>query len=212
MRNYFQVSDNFSFFIWFNINNYTVNDTFNFIDYYDTTNSKGFKINLASDVTTLTLNSSSYSMSMTASNGADALNENVWYAYLINVDQRKREVSQWMYKRNIDTEADAEYLASTVLQKLYTSTSTLVPVEFELETGIQMKIKASDMKVTNIRMFNDVIPETEHTKLLNQYLIGEDYKSLIFADNANKRLVLPNLDYSQVDRNLVRTENGKESL
>jgi hypothetical protein len=212
MRNWFQVSDNFSFFLWFNINNYTVNDTFNFIDYYDDANSKGFKINLNNDVTTLTLNSSSYSMSMTASNGADALNENVWYAYLINVDQRKREVSQWMYKRNIDTEADAEYLASTVLLKLYTSTSTLVPVEFELETGIQMKIKASDMKVTNIRMFNDVIPETEHTKLLNQYLIGEDYKSLIFADNANKRLVLPNLDYSQVDRNLVRTENGKESL
>jgi hypothetical protein len=111
----------------------------------------------------------------------------------------------------VTIEKDAEMLGSTVLSKLYSSTSTLTPVEFELE-NIQMKILASDMKATNIRLFNDVIPESEHNKLLNQYLIGEDYKNLIFADNATKRLILPNLDYSQVDRNIVRTENGKESL
>jgi hypothetical protein len=211
MRNWFQVSDNIGFSIWFNINNYVVNDTFNFIDYYDSTNNLGFKIDLSNDVSTLTLNSATYSMSMTASNGADALSEDVWYAYVCNVDQRKRSVSQWIYKRNVTSEKDAEMLGSTVLSKLYSSTSTLTPVEFELE-NIQMKILASDMKATNIRLFNDVIPESEHNKLLNQYLIGEDYKNLIFADNATKRLILPNLDYSQVDRNIVRTENGKESL
>ena len=211
-RNYFQVSDNFSFFLWFNINNYTANETFNFIDYYDSTNLKGFKIDLTNDKTTFTLNTATYSMSMTASNGGDAISESVWYAYLINVDQRQRKVSQYVYKRNSDTESNAEYLSSTALNKLYSLTSTLTPVEFELETTTKMRIKASDMKATNIRFFNDVIPESEHSKLLNQYIIGEDYKNLIFADNANKRLVLPNLDFSQVDRNLVRTEIKKESL
>ena len=88
----------------------------------------------------------------------------------------------------------------------------MTPIEFELESGIVMKLKASDMKATNIRMFNDVVPESEHNKILNQYIIGEDYKNLIFADNANKRLILPYLSYNQTDPNLVRTEINKESI
>ena len=211
-RNYFQVSDNFSFFIWFNINNYTVNDNYSFIDYYDTTNSKGFKVNLNNDTTIFTLNGASYSMTMTPAAGQEALYESVWYTYLVNVDQRKRSISQYIYKRNVDEESNAELSNSTVLRKLYTNTQTLTPVEFELESNVKMKIIGSDMKVTNIRMFNDVIPESEHNKLLNQYLIGEDYKNLIFADNANKRLILPYLEQSQIDKNLIRTENRKESL
>ena len=47
------------------------------------------------------------------------------------------------------------------------------------------------MKVTNIRLFNDVIPENYHNKILNQYIIGDDSKHLIFADNANTRIYLP---------------------
>ena len=70
----------------------------------------------------------------------------------------------------------------------------------------------SDMKMTNIRMFNDVIPESEHTKLLNQIIIGEDYKYLIFADNANKRITLPRYNVSQVNDNKIRTEIDKEDL
>lgn len=211
-RNYFQVSDNFSFFLWFNINNYTVNDTYNFINYYDSSLMKGFKVNLSNDKTTFTLNSATYSMTMVGTNGDEAISESVWYAYLVNVDQRQRKISQYIYKRNTDKESDAESLSSTQLLKLYSNTLDITPVEFELESNVKMKITASDMKVTNIRLFNDVIPESEQSKQLNQYIIGEDYKNLIFADNANKRLVLPVLDFSQVDRNIVRTETKKESL
>ena len=211
-RNYFQVSDNFSFFIWFNINNYTVNDNYSFINYYDNTNSKGFKVSLQNDTTIFTLNTATYSMSMTASNGNDALSESVWYTYLVNVDQRKRTISQYIYKRSSQVESEAEYLSSTALTRLYFKSQILTPVEFELESNVKVRILGSDMKVTNIRMFNDVIPETEHNKILNQYLIGEDYKNLIFADNANKRLILPYLEYNQIDRNLIRTEIKKESL
>jgi hypothetical protein len=214
MRNYFSVSDNFSYMLWFNINNYTINDNYNFIDYYDSINSKGFKIDLASDLITMTLNSATYSMQLGTSPGADGLKEEVWYAYLINVDQRQRKISQWIYKRNITTESqtEAEGLASTKLLKVYNNVVNMTPIEFELESGIVMKLKASDMKATNIRMFNDVVPESEHNKILNQYIIGEDYKNLIFADNANKRLILPYLSYNQTDPNLVRTEINKESI
>ena len=48
------------------------------------------------------------------------------------------------------------------------------------------------MKMTNIRLFSDVIPQSEQNKILNQYIIADDSKYLIFADNANIRLILPN--------------------
>ena len=48
------------------------------------------------------------------------------------------------------------------------------------------------MKVTNIRLFVDVIPQSYHQKLLNQNIINQDTKYLVFADNANSRIYLPN--------------------
>ena len=63
--------------------------------------------------------------------------------------------------------------------------------EFEIE-DIKSRLIGSDMKITNIRLFNDIIPENTHHKILNQYIIGDDSKYLIFADNATNRLYLPN--------------------
>ena len=48
------------------------------------------------------------------------------------------------------------------------------------------------MKLTNVRLFTEIIPKEIHNKLLNQYIIRDDSKYLIFADNATTRLYLPN--------------------
>ena len=53
------------------------------------------------------------------------------------------------------------------------------------------------MKITNIRLFNDVIPENIHNKMLNLYIIGNDYRNLIFADNATARIYLYNMPYNE---------------
>ena len=45
--------------------------------------------------------------------------------------------------------------------------------------------------MTNIRLFNDVIPIAQHSPILNMNIVGIDSKNLIFADNANKVLKLP---------------------
>ena len=47
------------------------------------------------------------------------------------------------------------------------------------------------MKATNLRLFTEIIPEKEHTKMLNQYIVRDDSKYLVFADNATTRLYLP---------------------
>ena len=91
---------------------------------------------------------------------------------------------------NVDFEDDAVSLPNTLLRKVYQDTQDIVPVEYEL-LNFNPEILASDMKITNIRMFLDVIPEDVHNKILNQYIIRDDSKYLVFADNATTRLYLP---------------------
>jgi hypothetical protein len=193
----FKVSDNIGFYSWFSLNNYVNDEVHNLFTNYDETNSLGWKINLLNDNIKLNLNSDTYTFSFTgATNSVDDLYENVWYCYVLNIDQRNRKVEQWIYKRNveIDSEDDAKFLPSTVLEKVYFNTQTMTPVEFEIE-GVDAIIYASDMKMTNIRLFSEIIPESQHTKILNQYIIADDSKYLIFADNANTKLTLPYYPY-----------------
>ena len=192
-----KVSDNIGFFLWFNLNNYLEDETHNFFTYYDSTNNLGWKIDLLGDVISVTMNNDTYTWTLDSTPGASALYENVWYCYLVNIDQRQRKMQQYIYKRNVDIDAedDAKYLSSTVLQKVYFNEQDIVPVEYELE-NIDAEIMISDMKVTNVRLFIDVIPEDTQSKLLNQYVVADDSKYLVFADNANMKLSLPNYPYN----------------
>jgi hypothetical protein len=192
-----KVSDNIGFFIWFNLNNYVLDETYNFFTNYDSVNNLGWKTNLSNDNVVLNINSDTYTFSFTGSTYSTTdLYENVWYCYVLNVDQRNRKLNQWIYKRNVDvdSEDDAKFLPSTKLEKVYYDTQSFTPVDFEL-VGIDTKIYASDLKATNIRLFSEIIPVAEHNKILNQYIIADDSKYLVFADNANTKITLPNYPY-----------------
>lgn len=183
-----KVSDNVGFQIWFNINNYIPNEIYNFMTYYDNVNSVGWKANLSNDIITVKLNSTDYEFRI--GTGTSALEEEVWYCYVLNIDQRNRKMEQYIYKRNVDYEDDAANLGSTILRKVYSNIMDIVPIEFEME-GQNCTILGSDMKVTNIRMFVEIIPENVHNKVLNEYIIRDDSKYLVFADNALNRIILP---------------------
>lgn len=193
--NVLNVSDNLCYIIWFNINNYIINETYNFYNYYDEDKKYGIKINLINDKIIVTLNTNNYDFSFDTTSTAptvDKIDENIWYAYVLNINQRNRYIEQWIYKRKVDDDEYMEYdINSTDLLKLYYNKTDMVPSEFELE-NINACILSSDMKITNIRLFNDIIAEEMHNKILNQYIIGDDSKNLIFADNANMKLILPN--------------------
>ena len=55
-----------------------------------------------------------------------------------------------------------------------------------------MTLKACDIKLTNIRVFDDVIPEESKSNILLQRVI-QDADYLILADNATRQLYTPNL-------------------
>ena len=188
-----RVSDNIAFQIWFKLNNYITDEVYNFFNYYDLSNSVGWKINLINDTIKVKLNSDEYNYDLLGyvTNDTIALEEDVWYCYVANIDQRNRKLEQYIYKRNVDDEEDASQLTNTILRKVYKNVMDITPVLFEME-GESSCILASDMRVTNIRVFMDVIPESYHTKICNQYVIRDDSKYLVFADNATTRLYLPN--------------------
>jgi len=200
----FKVSDNLGLCLWFRINNYIESESHNLFDYYDSVNSLGYKMNLLNDVITVTLNGDTYNWELNSDlDQVNALYEDVWYCYVINLDQRNRVMNQYIYKRNIDIddEENARYLPKTTLQSVYTDEQTINPIEFEFDNvtennGITPKVMVSDMQMTNIRMFNNIIPVVEHNIILNQYIVTEDTKYLIFADNANLRLVLPTFPFN----------------
>lgn len=188
----FKVSDNIGFQVWFNVNNYIQDEVYNFMSHYDVTNSLGWRAELLNDTITITLNSDTYTFNLTpyVSGDPTGLEEETWYCYVLNIDQRNRKMDQYIYKRNVDFEDDAASLTNTILRSVYKNTQDIVPIEYEL-LNTNPEILASDMKITNIRMFLDVIPENVHNKILNQYIIRDDSKYMVFADNATTRLYLP---------------------
>lgn len=184
-----QVSDNIGFTIWFSINNYILDEYYNMFDYYDNQNSLGWSVNLQNDKIIVMLNENQYDFDFGTGDVIE-LEEETWYCYVLNVDQRNRNMSQYIYKRNVEFEDDASRLSSTVLKKVHSNEQTIEPVDYQLE-GVDPVILGSDMKLTNVRLFLDVIPEDTHNKILNQYVMREDSKYLVFADNANSRIYLP---------------------
>lgn len=186
------VSDNIGYQIWFRINNYITDEVYNFINYYDSVNSLGWKLNLSNDSLSLTLNSDVYNFDLLGypSDQNIALLEDTWYCLVVNIEQRQRKIDYYIYKRNVEDEDDAANLTNTILRKVYGGSETITPISYQIENNT-CEILASDMSVTNIRMFTEPIPEDQHNKILNQYIIRDDSKYLIFADNATTRLYLP---------------------
>ncbi len=181
-----RVSDNIGYQIWFNINNYIPEEDYNLFYNYDDINNIGWKVNLSNDKITINLNSNDYQHDI-----EEPLQEETWYCYVLNINQRERYMEQFIYKRDVDDEEDAPRLGNTILRNVSKDKVEIEPIEYVLEGEITPKILASDMKATNIRLFIDVIPESFHNKILNQYIIGDDSKYLVFADNATTRLFLP---------------------
>jgi len=192
------VSDNIGYYVWFKLQNYIKDELYNLFHYYDDTNSLGWKADLINDDIVFTANATEYRYNLKGNptNDVFALDEDVWYCYVLNVDQRNREMTQWIYKRDITDEDAGGSAITTILQNVYKGVQTIVPFEYVIE-GDYCSILGSDMKITNVRLFMDVIPENYHNKILNQYIIRDDSKYMVFADNATTRIYLPNFPYNE---------------
>ena len=193
-----KVSDNIGFYVWFKLQNYIKDELYNLFHYYDDTNSLGWKADLVNDDIVFTANATEYRYHLKGNptNDVVALDEETWYCYTLNVDQRNREMTQWIYKRDIYDEDEGAQASSTILYNVYKGSQTIVPFEYVIE-GDYCSILGSDMRLTNVRLFIETIPESYHNKILNQYIIRDDSRHMVFADNATTRIYLPNFPYNE---------------
>jgi len=190
-KNVYDISDNISYTCWFNINVVSLGKYYNFINYYDQINSQGFTINKYNNNFIIKLNTTTYTFTLSTD-----LLISVWYGLVLNIDQRSKALSLSIYKRDVEDEADAGKLNSTKLDLVYSQQLSLVPQAITIDNSIAANILASNMRITNIRLFTDIIPQKAQDKILNQQIIGKDTKYLIFADNANERIIT---DYMPLD-------------
>ena len=200
-KNVFNIGDNISYTCWFNIKSIS-NDTHNFIDYFDLVNNQGLTINKIANNFLIKLNSTTYTFTLSSD-----LLASIWYGFVLNIDQRSQLISLNICKRNVENESDAGKLNSTKLDLVYSQQIALVPQNIIIDNN-SASIIASDMKITNIRMFNDVIPQKVIDKILNQQIIGKDTKYLIFADNANERIITDYLPLDTLNNYQTTTRMG----
>jgi hypothetical protein len=231
------VSDNRAFNLWFNFNNkydpnkaitkevfdsYYINNTtyYEFLNNYDNTTKKGYKIWISNNQIVLTINNYNYSLYVSG------LTTNIWYGLTINLDNRQRKVSLDLFKRNYSYNINmfTNTYKNVVVDALNTTGVTylmslgyrpvknteinvvledqnlvkVASVEFtdvplnSFDNDVIMTLKACDIKLTNIRVFDDVIPEESKSNILLQRVI-QDADYLILADNATRQLYTPNL-------------------
>ena len=202
----------------YNVSN-TLN--FNLLNNYDSSNQKGYKIDYANKQLTLTINNLKYYLDLTneiTTNIWYGLTINVDNRQrTISIDLFKRNYSYnvTMFNDNYqsvifdsnnttgityytsigyrpvkNTEINVE-LKNTNLQKVASIVYPNVPLNnFNIDQIITLY--ASDIKYTNLRIFNDVIPDASKSNILLQEII-QDSNYLILADNATRQLYTQNL-------------------
>lgn len=232
-----EVSDNRSLNLWFNFNNkydpnkiidestfksYNVNNltNFEFLNNYDSTNLRGYKIYYLNKQIVLTINDKTYSLN------TSGVTTNIWYGLTVNIDNRQRKISIDLFKRRYaytitmfksnyqsitvdstnptgityytsigyrpvkNTELNVE-LSNTNLLKVAHIEYENVPLNrFDIDKIIS--VSASDIKLTNIRILSDVIPDESKSNILLQRII-QDSEYLILADNATRELYTNNV-------------------
>jgi len=184
-------SDNRSFLSWFKLNNNEPNKKYVILDNYDSLTQKGYKIWFENDQLSFTFNAVQYDLP------TPGISEKIWYVPVISFNQRLNYVEMEIYQRDTQIDVDsgeeigADLLNSSELLKLWSQVWENVAVDEFSQNDLTMKIYGSDMQLTNIRVFTDVIPKSTYKKVLNQKLVkSSDF--LVLADNAEEKIIVTN--------------------
>lgn len=200
--------------------NVSSNTNFEFLSNYDSVAQKGYKLNYINKQIILTINNLTYTLNVPdiKTNIWYGLTVNINNRQrTVSLDLFKRNYSynvtmftdkyQSVTIDSNDTTGMTYYtsagyrpvknteinviLDNPNLLKIASNEYASIPLNsFDIDQTIT--IFASDMKLTNLRIFNDVIPEEAKSNILIQRVI-QDAQYLILADNATRQLYTSNL-------------------
>lgn len=194
------------------------NKIYKFISNYDSEEQLGYNILYSNNQIILTLNDSTYSFDIdlktniwyglvvNIDNRQHEVNLNVYkrnYLYNISMFNDKYEnvvlssdnltgITFYTNKgyRPVNNKEINKILDNTNLELVDSITYEINPCNFEIDETIT--IYASDIKMTNIRIYNDIIPINSISNIIQQRIV-QDSQYLILADNANKQLYTSNI-------------------
>lgn len=179
--------ENRSFSFWFRIPEYVINERYNFLNNHD--GNKGYKVDLYNGSFNILLNDEIIYIPVDIS-------DDIWYCVTVSINNRQHKLEFDLYKRNVDLEKDASKLKSSKLRNETSFETDIAPYSFDLsDIDHEINIEGSNMHLTNIRIFKDVMNRNSHNKVLNQNII-RDSEYLILADNSNKKINLDNFPYN----------------
>lgn len=126
------------------------------------------------------------------------IENNIWYCFVLRMHQSVKKWELKLFRRQSDI--NPRSYQTTQLKQVLQDTGDLIPTSFDIgQTPIT--INGSEILITNVRIFADLILENSLQQVLNQYII-RDSQTLILADNAEPKFVLKNFNYrpNEVDK------------
>lgn len=183
------LGDNRAISFWFKTSDYDPNWDYTLLSNYNTTSNLGYKVNLFQGNLEFRFNNNTYMMPM------PGFAVDVWYAFLINVDQRQQKLELSIYNRQSENGLSLSSSQLVLFNKLIID---ITPDQFtHAETifigGIDTFSSLGNRKkwyMTNIRIYNQVIDKTQRQIVLNENTVSDANLTLL-VDNAEKKLILP---------------------
>ncbi len=165
---------NRAFSAWFSITKYVHGMVYNLIDNFNTTINQGYKIDFVDGRLEIIWFGQIFDIDVHVS-------PNKWYGIVVNFNQKQGKLEVYLYQR--------KGLCNTNdLDLVDEATFPLTPVSYKGD--LVLKIKGSNMNITNIRLWNEIIPKSSHTNTLSQ-LIVKNTEYLIMGDNSDKKVIAP---------------------
>lgn len=171
---------------WSGLMNYKAQKTVphNFIYGYDEGTSNGLRIDLlVNRYVRITMNDDEYIFPLDID-----LARGKWYGLFVNMSNQFRQTSVGIWERKW-IEGDPASPQTTELFNIYNKTINQIVPEDRITTS-NYKLLASNMSITNIRLFNHTAEVEKQSVILNQNIVN-DAQNAIIIDNALPSLKLP---------------------
>lgn len=182
--------DNRAISFWLNTSLYDPTWQWNILNNYDDTNNIGYKINIIQNALTLTFNTNTYQLPL------NGFNINIWYCFLINIDQIQQKIELAIYTRQNENGATLSNNKLVLFNKLIFDIN---PIEFihnkqiyigSIDTTNTVVNNLNVWNLTNLRIYNQVLNKNVRNTILNENVISDAHLTIL-VDNAEDVLTLP---------------------
>ena len=118
------------------------------------------------------------------------LGSHEWYGIVINMSNTFRELSVYIYYLDENNNFNRPQAANNNLELQFSETRSLTQA-YIWDLDKNYELRGGQLKLTNIRLWNEAIEEEQHSNILNQSLVRDAHLAKII-DNA-----IPSLSYQR---------------